>query len=57
MYNVYIKYPNGDIEWYDSVGSEEEAIEAVAACYEEDAEAMCFGCPPTGCDYYYEKEP
>lgn len=57
MYNVYIKYPNGDIEWYDEVGSEEEARETVEAFYEEDAQAMTHGCPPTGCEYFFKEEP
>lgn len=56
-WNVFIKYPNGDVEWNDMVGSEEEAKEMVQALYEEDEEACRHGCPPTGCEYYYEVEP
>lgn len=57
MWNIFIKYPSGNIEFYDSVPDEAVADEIIRGLEEEDAILAIGGCPPSGCTYYKEKEP
>lgn len=57
MWNIYIQYPSGNTEFYDSVPDEKVADEIIRGLEEEDEILAIGGCPPSGCTYYKEKEP
>ena len=56
MWNVFIRYRDGNSEFYDSVPDADVADEIIRGLEEDDENAERAGCPPTGCTYFKEWE-